>query len=390
MSFPQESRALQKAALNHRRNKAQDNTEALDQLATDFTFAANKAEYWNPEPFSLLYGTPFWDQASSDERRTLNHLYWVAYYSQIISAEIATIFFNQTSAAALYTVSDFRIVCDMLDLESSQERAHINAFQKISVATEEAIFGERIFSYPMKSPYSDTMIYSDTNAFKTMVRKFLLKYFTVLSSTSVFIGCQYFTVRGLRTLKGKLVQHQLSQFYSKHPNKEASPAPAKVSFHHFCDESFHFNSSLILSKDVIKIIPQPTSFERRLMNRGLDGCQKDHENFSATINGIFWYEPALFDPIYKILRSRVFGMNHADARDMMYKCFTQDNQGVQEAHRTHKLATSAYEAYLDDLDYVDPSVRTLSVMKQSTVERYLKINQRALPRFFAAAKHRHV
>ena len=278
----------------------------------------------------------------------------------------------------------------MLDLESSQERAHINAFQKISFATEEAIFGERIFSYPMKSPYSDTMIYSDTNAIKSMVRNFLLKYFTLLSSTSVFIGCQYFTVRGLRTLKGKLVQHQLSQFYSKHPNKEESPAPAKVSFHHFCDESFHFNSSLILSKDVIKMIPKPTSFERLLMNRGLYGCQKDHENFSATINGIFWYEPALFSAVYKILRSRVFGMGHADAKDMMYKCFTQENQGVQEAHRTHKLATSAYEAYLDDLDYVDPAVKKLSLMKQSTVERYLKINRRALPRFFAGNKHSHV
>ncbi|MFH7029315.1 MAG: hypothetical protein ACHBN1_28960 [Heteroscytonema crispum UTEX LB 1556] len=41
----------------------------------------------------------------------------MAYYSQIISAEIATIFFNQISAAGLYAPEDFRLVCDTLDLE---------------------------------------------------------------------------------------------------------------------------------------------------------------------------------------------------------------------------------------------------------------------------------
>ncbi len=36
--------------------------------------------------FSLLYGTPLWEQADSGQRVKLNQLYWVAYYSQIISA----------------------------------------------------------------------------------------------------------------------------------------------------------------------------------------------------------------------------------------------------------------------------------------------------------------
>jgi hypothetical protein len=149
MSLPL-PKPLQKALLNHKRNKAQDNTEALDSLTHSFDYQSNAAEYWNPEHFSLLYGTPLWNEASKEERIKLNHLYWVGYYSQIISAEIATIFYNQTCAAALYTVDGFRTICDMLDLESSQERAHINAFYNISRATELGIYGKTVFSYPMK------------------------------------------------------------------------------------------------------------------------------------------------------------------------------------------------------------------------------------------------
>ncbi len=377
------SKALQKAALNHKRNVEQDNTEALDQLTKDFVYERDQGEYWNPERYSLLYGTPLWNEASPSVKVKLNQLYWVAYYSQIISAEIATIFFNQTCAASLYTVDGFRTICDMLDLESSQERAHINAFHKISRATEEAIFGKSIFSYPMKSPYSDTMIYSDTNAIKTMVRNWLLKYFTLLSSSSVFIGCQYFTVRGLRTLNGKMVQHKLSQYYTQHAAKEQAPAPAKVSFHHFCDESYHFNSSLILSKDVIKIIPAPTRFERLVMNSSLFGCQKDHEHFSSTVNGIFWYEPALFSSIYQMLRSQLFQMSHDEAKQMMYRCFAEENEGAHLAKQTHQEAIASYESYLAELDYVDPKVKEMRVMKRSTLERYYANNRRALKRFFS-------
>jgi hypothetical protein len=235
----------------------------------------------------------------------------------------------------------------------------------------------------MKSPYSDTMIYSDTNKIKSMVRNFTLKYFNLLSSTNVFIGCQYFTIRGLRTLNGKMVQHQLSQYYSNHGDKESAPAPAKVSYHHFCDESYHFNSSLILSKDVIKIIPKPTPFERFVMNSGLYGCQKDHENFSATVNGIFWYEPALFKPVYEILRSKLFNMSHADAKNMMFRCFGQENEGAHLAKETHRIAAASYESYLEDLDYVNPKLKSFELMKKSTLERYYKINNKELARFFA-------
>ncbi|MGD1863507.1 MAG: hypothetical protein ACFB0D_03025 [Phormidesmis sp.] len=201
-----------KIQLNYRRNQQQDHTELLDAAAKRFRYEDCCDRYWQSEKFSLLYGTPLWDESTEAQRLVLNHLYWVAYYSQIISAEIATIFFNQTSAAGLYAHEGFRSICDMLDLESSQERAHIDAFQTVARQVESALFDQPLFSYPMRGPFTETMIFTDANLLQRRWKQLQLQAFGLLSAGNTFLACQYFTVRGLRTLNGKLVQHQLSQF----------------------------------------------------------------------------------------------------------------------------------------------------------------------------------
>lgn len=370
-----------KVMLNYRRNRKQDNTEILEQLAADFDYEVCKDSYWNPESFSLLYGTPVWDQASSSQRVLLNQLYWVGYYSQIISAEVATIFLNQTAAAGLYGLADFRIVCDTLDFESVQERAHINAFKVISEATEKAIFGERVFTYPMKNFATETMVFQNSNRFKSAWKKFQLHYFSYLSSSNAFIASQYLTVRGLRTLNGKIVQHQLSEYYESHPDQEHAPIPAQISYHHFLDESYHFNSSTLIGHEVVKSLPPPTAFEKKVVNLAVKGCQRDHFNFNCSVNGIFWYEPALFGTVYKILRSPIFGMSQAEALIALETSFCQDNQGVQLAYQTHRVSAESYQQYIAELDFITPENRSMSLMKQSTIANYLKTNQRALDRF---------
>ncbi len=74
-----------KLALSKKRYEEHDYTALIDQAAADFSYAACRDSFWNPEEFSILYGTPLWDQASRSQRILLNQLYWVAYYSQIIS-----------------------------------------------------------------------------------------------------------------------------------------------------------------------------------------------------------------------------------------------------------------------------------------------------------------
>jgi hypothetical protein len=305
----------------------------------------------------------------------------VAYYSQIVSAEIATIFFNQTSAAGLYALEDFRLVCDTLDLESAQERAHIHAFRTVSHQVEMALFGHPIFTYAMRSPFTETMVYADTNAFKKWWKKVQLHTFGLLSSDNAFLACQYFTVRGLRTLNGKLVQHKLSGYYQHHADLDNAPIPAKISYYHFLDESFHFNSSTILSHEVTCCLKPPTRFEQSVMNLGIRGCQRDHYHFSAAINGIFWYDPALYSAVYQLLRSPLFSMTDADAKVMMQQCFTQETEGLHRSHRTHQEAIASYKAYLDKVDYVWQSNHHMQVMSANSIPKYLKTQQRAFDRW---------
>lgn len=371
---------MRKIELNHIKNRDQDHSADIDRAAESFDYDACRDAWWNPPEFSLLYATPLWDQASESQRLVLNHLYWVAYYAQIISAEIATILLNQTSAAGLSSYEDFRSVCDMLDLETMQERSHIAAFKKVGEAVELDLFGERLFTYPMRSMYVNTMIFADENAISRFWRGIQLRAFSLLSSGNAFIGCQYFAVRGLRTLNGKMVQHGLAQVTSKSHDRESTPAPSRISYYHFLDESYHFNSSRILTHDVIRSLPDPTPFERWVANQALAGCQRDHFHVSVAVKGLFWYEPALIPHVYRLLRSKVFAMDDGAAREMLAKCFAEENEAVRNAFDVHTHAVEAYRKYLDPLDYVDRHNRTMARMSRNNIPRYLDTNRRALRR----------
>jgi len=305
----------------------------------------------------------------------------VAYYSQIISAEIATIYFNQTCAAALFGVEDFRLVCDTLDLESAQERAHIAAFKRVSEDVEASVFGERIFTYPMRTPFAETMIYNDNNRVERAGKTVALHGFSVLSSANPFLACQYFTVRGIRTLNGKLVQHKLSQYYAEHPDKENAPIPSKISYFHFLDESYHFNSSTIIGHDVVNSLPKPNRFERTVANLALLGCQRDHYNFSVAINGIFWFDPALFPTVHRLLRSKPFGMSDGEAKQMIKDCFTKESDALHHSFATHRTAVDSYKAYLVDFDYVDTKNKQMEIMSKNSVAKYLETGKKAFERF---------
>ncbi|MCA9556154.1 MAG: hypothetical protein KC933_39375, partial [Myxococcales bacterium] len=350
-----------------------------------FDYEACKHEYWNPEEFSLLWGTPVWDQASAAQRVVLNQLYWVAYYSQIISAEIATIYFNQTSAAGLFAQDDFRQVCDMLDLETSQERAHISAFRTVSDQVEDALFGERVFSYPMRGPFDETMIFQDTDWFRRRWKKLQLMAFGLLSAGNTFLACQYFTVRGLRTLNGKMVQQRLSAFYRKLPDPAAAPLPAAISHFHFMDESFHFNSSTIVGHEVVRCLPPPTRFEAFVANLGLRGCQVDHSHFSVAVHGIFWYDPALLGKIHRVLTSPAFGMGPQEATAMLRACFCEESEGLHAARARHLEARESYRAYLEKVDYAWAVNRDMALMTRAGVPEYLAANRRALDRLAGSA-----
>ncbi len=380
-SFRESESIYKKVELNYTRNKKQDHTALLDAAAAAFDYRACRHEYWNPEELSLLWGTPLWDGATADQRIVLNHMFWVAYYSQIISAEIATIWYNQVGAAGLYALEDFRVVCDMLDLETAQERAHIHAFRTVSDAVEAELFGERVFSYRMRGPFTETMVHADTDRFRSWWKTLQLKLFGLIASDNAFLACQYFTVRGLRTLNGKMIQHRLSTWTQKHPDKDNAPVPSKISYYHFMDESFHFNSSTLLAHEVVRCLPPPTWFESTVANLGLRGCQKDHFHMSITVPGIFWYDPACFEPVYRMLRSKVFAMGHEEALEMIRACFTRESEGLDRAVKIHEEAVASYRVYLEKVDYAWKSNKDMTLMARSTLPGWLEAGRREFERF---------
>jgi hypothetical protein len=70
-SLLDDPRAYRKIELNYRKNKEQDNSAIMDALADEFCYEDCRDRYWNPEMFSLLYGTPLWEQSDARQRRSL-------------------------------------------------------------------------------------------------------------------------------------------------------------------------------------------------------------------------------------------------------------------------------------------------------------------------------
>jgi hypothetical protein len=381
LSLLNDASTVSKLELNLRRNVENDHSRLIDDAAARFSYAACRDEYWNPESYSLLWGTPVWEQATAAQRVVLNQLYWVAYYAQIISAEIATIFLNQVAAAGLYTLEDFRLVCDNLDLETKQERAHINAFKKIGEEVEHTLFGERLFTYPMRSLYEHTMVFADNSAAKAFWRRLQIQAFSLLSSNNAFLGSQYLLVRGLRTLNGKLIQHQLGMYYRQHPDRDNAPIPSAISYWHFMDESYHFNTSRLVGLEVPRSLPAPTAFERWVINRGVAGCQRDHYHYSVVVSGIFWYDPATFPVIYKLFRSPVFGMDRKQALHMLQRCFASESEGLASAAKIHGTAADSYRVFVEPVSWLNAANRDMRLMRANAVDRYLARNRQALGQF---------
>jgi len=230
------------------------------------------------------------------------------------------------------------------------------------------------------------MIYQKSNRIQKFWRNLQLRAYSLLSSGNAFIACQYFTVRGLITLNGKLIQHRLSDFYLKNRNAENIPSPAKISYYHFMDESFHFNSSSILSHDVLKCLRPPTKFEQKISNLAIRGCQKDHFHFSTTINGIFWDDRALFPVVDELLQSSVFHLSPEESKQMMYACYTKENEGSVNSYDTQQIALESYKNYLADMEYVDQENKELKVMSKSNLSEHLKRNRMGLDRYFSQKK----
>ncbi len=138
----------------------------------------------------------------------------------------------------------------------------------------------------------------------------------------------------------------------------------------------------MISHEVLNSLKEPTPFEKWVANQGLRGSQRDHYHFSTAINGLFWYDPALYPKIYKILRSPVFGMSDKQARLMMEACFAEESEGLPASAKSRQIAIDSYREYLADLKYVDRMNKEMAILRRNSVAQHLATNRRELQRFF--------
>jgi hypothetical protein len=136
--------------INYRRNVDSDFTEKIEALDKAFDYDQNSDRYWSEPELSILYGTPLFEEASFDQKRALNHLYWATQYNQTAATEANAILYNQVTAGVFSTMGGFDTLCQELDLETAQERHHIHAFHAIGYKTKKALLGNAAFHASMQ------------------------------------------------------------------------------------------------------------------------------------------------------------------------------------------------------------------------------------------------
>ncbi|MDX2270501.1 MAG: hypothetical protein NW237_00935 [Cyanobacteriota bacterium] len=364
---------------NYRRNISSDYTERMEHLAADFSYADHADVNWLDPEFSLLYGSPIYEQASDSQKRALNHLYWVCFYNYSIGGEVATMVFNQLTCGAFYPLGGYETLCRELDVETSQERTHVEAFRRIGQATEMALLGELIFDRPIPSFMDSAMVHPQQGG-RAFFQNILPQAYYQGISRSPFMASQYYTVRGIRNIQLKVKEYQHSQFFQKLEQSDtpaALPAPSAISHYHYLDEAFHTATSQLVSHQLYKDFPKPSLLDRSLSNIGVLGVQRTVRHLSAAVPGIFSEDRTYLPLVDKMLQSPLFGLSASESLRLLQASFCQEHEGFHVGAKYHQRALSDNRKYVDGLDYLWPINRDLRIMASASIEKALKLNQQA-------------
>ena len=76
--------------------------------------------------------------------------------------------------------------------------------------------------------------------------------------------------------------------------------------------------------------------------------------------------------------SPAFGLGEKDAKDLVKRSFSEENDGMHAAFKTHQTALDSYKQYLGDMKYVWKANKDMSVMGKNSLASHLETNRRAL------------
>ena len=340
-----------------------------------------------------------------------NHLYWIIQNNNTAASEINGIMYNQVTHGVFENMGGLQSLCKELCLETSQEHRHIHAFQRIGNKTRKALLGKKKLanasdiaskSSSLNFAYISPVLNSTLkNASKLLLRKgeycsskylkeveskydlnsvpnqgpagrlaspALLNYFTLNWGSSPFLSCNYYVLRYIANALVKSQEHPRSRYFKKkNNNNEFVPIPTAVSHFHFLDESYHTTTSLMIAQELYKAFSKPTVYEIFFSNFTIYLAQLNIIKFHS---GLAYGLPArcfrddmfYMNYIYNLLKSSLFGMTDKEAIFWMEKSFCYDHEGFHSASRFHRVWVNDLQNFFEDLDYLWPINRSMSLV----------------------------
>ena len=185
------------------------------------------------------------------------------------------------------------------------------------------------------------------------------------------------------SIAGKLRECQFQDIAQKAEREgEWAPSPCFMSDYHARDESFHTATSQILSHDLQKDFTMSKN-DKLWSNIMLFGSQKVDCTLSAAVPLVFRSDEPFMPYMYRVLRSRLFNMDHEKAMSMLEKSLCQETQGMYELRDTHKRVREDSLKYVADLEHLWPANRELRRMATPSIEETVRNNRSAFKRFKA-------
>ena len=429
-SRPQRRQHLQQIHKTYQNNCESTYTEKIEQLDDQFDYPSHRHYYWSDPQQSILYGTPLYTEASPEQKLALNHLYWVFSYTATAAAEVQTALYNQVTAGVFAQLGGYDTLCDELALETTQEKSHIHAFQKINYQTSKSLLGPRGLEIllkrrsdspqghsPLMAPVYKTLRFVTQQMLKEhrhsvslylqelesrskyipapttgfgylgsgLIAQSLLRFFTFNWGSSPFLASQYYNVRFMANMVLKNREHTVFKYYRTLQKKgEFIPAPTAVSYYHLLDESFHTTLSQVIGRDLYQDFAPPTLYEKYLANLSIYVVQYNAlQGLNAGIPGLYLTDDQFFMGfIYKLLQHPLFGMTATDALYWVEQCFCQEHEGLHVAARWHHLLLKEFQRFFGGIAYLWPVNREMRLMAAGgSISPVVPRNQRIFQQF---------
>ena len=339
--------------------------------------------------------------------------------------------YNQVTTGVFEKIGGYETLCKELNVETAQERFHINTFQRIGYKTKIALLGKESMGNPLHkrleksnsgvlgrlkkskaveagssweslqestlrsvtklmnrgnaeyySNYleekgSDTIPTTAGGLAGVTASPSAFKFLTLNWGSSPFLAAQYYSARMVANMSLKAYEHRyFKRFKDLEKTEEFIADPTAVSYYHLLDEAFHTTMSQTIAQEVYKDFAKPTAYEKLLSNviiyrlqLGLMG------GLSGVLPVVFRDDASFMTSYYRLLTSRLFGMSSQEALEWMEKCLCHEHEGFHVNLKFHQSLLSDMRRFFAPLDYLWPVNREMRLMAAGgSIERAIKRN----------------